>query len=357
MGVYKRGDVWWIGFVTASGQRIQESSGTADRKAAEELHDRRKAEMWRIERLGEKPVRRWEEAVVQWLKEKGHKASLEKDKEIFRWVDRWLQGKELSKINRELLFRIAEAKAEESHESTANRYMALIRAVLKLACEVWEWTERVPKVPMYKLRNRRVRWLTREEADRLLSLLPPHQAAMARFALATGLRQRNVCRLKWEAVDTERRCAWVHPDQSKTRKAIAVPLNVDALQVLESQRGKHKEFVFAYAGEAVWQVNTKSWRAAVKAAGLQDFRWHDLRHTWASWHAQAGTPLNVLQEMGGWSSYEMVLRYAHLSAGHLLPHAERIVVASERLKPSVVADATNLLQRPHPKVVQLHLSA
>jgi integrase len=48
----------------------------------------------------------------------------------------------------------------------------------------------------------------------------------------------------------------------------------------------------------VWQVNTKSWRKAVKA-GLRDFRWHDLRHTWASWHVQAGTPLNVLQEMGG----------------------------------------------------------
>ena len=355
MGVYKRGDVWWIGFTTSSGRRIQESSGTTDQQAAQELHDRLKSDWWRRERLGEKPKRTWEEAVVQWFKEKSHKASLSKDKEIFRWVDRWLQGKQLSVIDRELLFRIAEAKAKETNESTANRNMALIRAVLRRACDVWEWIDRAPKVPMYVIRNKRVRWITREEANRLISFLPSHQAAMARFALATGLRQRNVCRLKWEAVDLERKCAWVHPDQSKTRKAIAAPLNVEAMAVLSEQEGQHEVYVFAYEGQAVWQVNTKAWRKAVKAAGLQDFRWHDLRHTWASWHVQAGTPLNVLQELGGWSSYEMVLRYAHLSAAHLLPHAERIVFASEnRAAEDVAESATNLPHHGHPKVVPLH---
>lgn len=353
MGVFKRGEVWWIDFFTPSGLRVRESSGTTDRASAEELHDRLKADRWRIERLGEKPKRQWEEAVVQWLKEKSHKASLEKDKEIFRWVDRWLRNRLLSQIDRELLFRIAEAKAKESNESTANRYMALVRAVLRRACDVWEWVERVPKVPMYAVRTKRVRWITREEANRLISCLPAHQAAMARFALATGLRQRNVCRLKWAEVDSARSCAWIHPDQSKTRKAIAVPLNADALEVLRRQRGTHEEYVFAYQGGAVWQVNTKSWRRAVKQAGLTDFRWHDLRHTWASWHVQAGTPLNVLQELGGWSSYEMVLRYAHLSAAHLLPHAERIVVASLRPEIAVTWNGTFSSQSHGPKVVSL----
>jgi integrase len=58
-------------------------------------------------------------------------------------------------------------------------------------------------------------------------------------------------------------------------------------------------------------------------ARIDDFRRHDLRHTWASWHVQNGTPLHVLQEMGGWESPEMVRRYAHLSAEHLAPYAER----------------------------------
>ena len=63
--------------------------------------------------------------------------------------------------------------------------------------------------------------------------------------------------------------------------------------------GQHPQYVFTYQGHRVSQINTKAWRKAVKQAGLEDFRWHDLRHTWASWHAQAGTPINVLQEMGG----------------------------------------------------------
>ena len=65
----------------------------------------------------------------------------------------------------------------------------------------------------------------------------------------------------------------------------------------------------------------KSRLAAVKAAGLGDFHWHDLRHTWASWHVQNGTPLAVLQELGGWRDLKMVLRYAHLAPGHLAPYA------------------------------------
>ncbi|MGH8560796.1 MAG: tyrosine-type recombinase/integrase [Nevskiales bacterium] len=304
---------------------MRRSAQTADRKAAQELYDRLKAERWRVDRLGEKPKYTWDDAVVQWFKEKDHKATLDKDKSVFRWLDRYLRGVQLAKIDRATLCQIAEAKAAQTGPSNANRTMALVRAVLRRAWGEWEWIERAPKVPMYVVRNRRVRWITREEADRLIHFLPPHQAAMARFALATGLRQRNVCRLAWKDVDLARQCCWIHPDQAKARKAISVPLNAEAVAVLRERQGVHEEFVFTYEGNPVWQVNTKSWRKAVKQAGLEDFRWHDLRHTWASWHVQAGTPLYALQEMGAWASVEMVRRYAHLSAAHLLPHAERIV--------------------------------
>ena len=121
---------------------------------------------------------------------------------------------------------------------------------------------------------------------------------------------------------------WIHPDQAKARKAIGVALNSEAIAVLRKQIGQHDLYVFTYKGNPVTQVNTKSWRNAVKNARVGDFRWHDLRHTWASWHAQAGTPMHVLQQMGGWSCAEMVQRYAHLSAEHLVPHAEKIVPES-----------------------------
>ena len=71
-------------------------------------------------------------------------------------------------------------------------------------------------------------------------------------------------------------------------------------------------------------MSTAAWYKALGRAGIDNFRWHDFRHTWASWHVQGGTPLNVLQELGGWASYSMVLRYAHLAADHLAPWAERL---------------------------------
>jgi integrase len=110
-----------------------------------------------------------------------------------------------------------------------------------------------------------------------------------------------------------------------TITAIAVPLNSDALFVVRRQIGKHGTHVFSYKGCNIATVSTKAWRAALKRAGIQDFRWHDLRHTWASWHVQNGTPIHVLQELGGWSDLDMVKRYAHLSPQHLSGYANNIV--------------------------------
>jgi integrase len=172
--------------------------------------------------------------------------------------------------------------------------------------------------------KRRIRWLTTGQAERLLEHLPEHLKAVARFSLATGLRKRNVVELEWSQVDLQRRIAWVHPDQAKARKAIAVPLNAEAIVVLRDQAGKHVCRVFTYSGLPVRQVNTKAWRKALERAGIEDFRWHDLRHTWASWHVQAGTPLHVLQELGGWESVEMVRKYARLAADHLTEYADRL---------------------------------
>ncbi len=71
-------------------------------------------------------------------------------------------------------------------------------------------------------------------------------------------------------------------------------------------------------------MGTKNWRNSLKRAGIENFTWHGLRHTWASWHVQSGTPLNVLQQLGGWSSYDMVLRYAHLAPDHLSDFANNV---------------------------------
>lgn len=341
MSLFKRGEIWWVRFTSPDGRRLRQSTGTANRREATEYENRLKNELWRVIRLGEKPSRTWNEAAVQWLRETTHKATHAQDKSVLRWLDPYLGGKALKDITRELIAEIAEAKAREASPATANRHLALIRAILRRARDEWEWVERIPKIREYRVNSRRIRWITRDEAERLLSYLPPHQAAMARFALATGLRQRNVSHLEWSQVDLRQHLAWIHPEQAKARKAIGVPLNAEALGVLRGQLGQHARYVFTWKGKPMVQVNTRAWRTAVERAGLAPLRWHDLRHTWASWHAQAGTPLNVLQEMGGWASAEMVQRYAHLSVTHLRAHAERIAGNV----PSEHKIGTNLAQR------------
>jgi integrase len=93
---------------------------------------------------------------------------------------------------------------------------------------------------------------------------------------------------------------------------------------VKKQIGKHPEYGLTYRGNPIRQTNTKAWRKALKRAGITNFRWHDLRHTWASWHRQRGSPLDRLKELGSWKSFEMVERYARLSAEHLAPHANAL---------------------------------
>jgi integrase len=325
MPLRKRGGFWWIDFYAPSGERVRQSTGTANKALALELHDRLKAEAWRIAKLGERPRRTWQDAVIRWLKEASHKATLEMDKTHFRWLDQFLGGKHLDEISKHLVDRISDARlAEGVSNATVNRTLEVLRAVLRRAVDEWEWLDKAPKVRMLKEPTRRIRFLTREEAQRLLAELPPHLADMAAFSLATGLRRGNVTGLQWSQVDVVRRLAWIHPDQAKARKAIPVPLNAEAVVIIRKQLGRHATHVFSFKGKPITQVSTKAWYLALSRAGIEDFRWHDLRHTWASWHVQQGTPLFALQELGGWESPEMVRRYAHLAADHLTPYADRL---------------------------------
>lgn len=325
MSLNKRKDstFWWVRF-THKGRRIQESTGTADRQKAQEYEAKLRNSLWEQERLGVKPKHQWNDAVVRYVDETKHKSSQVSDLYHLRWLDTYLNGIELQAINRDFLERILKAKqAEGVANSTVNRVLEVIRAILRKACNEWEWIDRVPSVRMLPEPKIRVRWITRNEADRLVNALPIHLADIVRFSLETGLRRANVTGLLWSQVDLGRRMAWIHPDQAKARKAIPVPLSTVAVLTLRKQVGLHQTHVFTYNGKPITQVNTKAWRKALVQVGIENFRWHDLRHTWASWHIQEGTPQHILQELGGWSSPEMVQKYAHLSSAHLMEWVDR----------------------------------
>lgn len=324
MALYQREGTWWID-IFHQGKRIRKSTGTQVKEEAQRFYDKIKYELWLVKKHNSIPEKTWMDAVMRWLEESVHKRSLGMDKTHLTWLDPYLRTKKLSEINRDLIEFIAKEKEKTNvTPATVNRVLELIRSILNRAQKDWGWLEITPVIRMRKVENRRIRWLTKQEANRLLKELPLHLKEMAAFSLATGLRESNVTNLQWKQIYIDKKHALIHADESKTKRAIPVPLNRQALSILKSQMGIHPVYVFTYQGRPVTRCNNHAWRKALIRAGIIDFRWHDLRHTWASWHVQNGTPLHELQQLGGWSNYETVLRYAHLSSEHLRIAAERI---------------------------------
>lgn len=355
MRLYQRGKrgTWWVDLGDIAGQRARRSTGTEDRAAAQEYAATLARDLWRARRLGETPTVTWDQAVVAWLEEHQHRRSIEEIKRVLRWLSSHLRGKPLAEItdpvirnlararraeavNRRAIARAIEAelpppKAKTTSGATVNRHLAQLSAVLHYAHKR-RWLDNVPPIAKAPEPTRRVAWLTHEQAEQLLAELPPHLGAMAAFALATGLRETNVRLLTWQQVDTARAVAWFAADEMKAARAHSVPLNQEALVVLARQRGQHKKWVFPVphweptqqgekprlvADAPTGKISSAAWRKACTRAGLPWLRFHDLRHTWASWHVQSGTPLAVLQELGGWASLAMVQRYAHLGSSHV----------------------------------------
>jgi len=327
MALWKRARIYYVTLAAPDGTRLRRSTGTSDRKKAEEYHDKLKAELWDLARLKRKPKRTWDEAALRWLKEKAHKKSYRDDVSRIRWFTPYLRGKTLDQVSRDMIDRIISRHLARRSNRTKDLYVALIRAIFRKAMREWEWIEHMPAFRTYSRGGKgRVRYLTHAEADALLDRLPEHQREVVLFALSTGLRQGNILRLRWEQVDMARRIVTIGDGETKNGEALGVPLNEAALGVLERQRGKHRTHVFTYRGARLRSANTRTWRAALKACGIEDFRWHDLRHTWATWLRQNDVPTWVLQELGGWKSETMVRRYAHMSVKHLRPYADQLII-------------------------------
>lgn len=327
MSLYRRPDTpnWWCRF-QLDHREIRLSTGTADRERAKEFEAAARARAWRQARLGERAPYPWEAARKRWLAEQRRKDD-PSVLTILNWLDERLKGHSVQEITREVVDELRALKCDQASEATADRHMERLRAILRKCRDDWQLVDSIPKVPMYRPRVGEPRWLTRAEFRRLCGKLPPHLKLAARLAVQTGLRMRSQAKLEWSRVDLKRRRAWVPGYQMKAGKAVGIPLSSEAVRILRALRrqgGAKARFVHEWNDKPVDDFNTKAFKDAVAAAGVAPLRWHDLRHTWASWHVQAGTSLHELMQLGGWASYAMVLRYAHLAPDHLSKAAERL---------------------------------
>ncbi len=131
-------------------------------------------------------------------------------------------------------------------QATKARYLSFLRSLFRAAVNEWRWLGRVPNIKVRQKKEIRVRWLTQEEAARLIKCMPDVIKPVVIFALATGLRRSNILNLEWSQLDLQRKVAWIHPEDAKGGKAIGVALNDTACQVLRNQIGKHNRWVFVH---------------------------------------------------------------------------------------------------------------
>lgn len=326
MSIYKRGNTWYCDIEISGQPRIRRSLATKDKREAQKRHDEIKYSQQQIKDAGKTLA----DALTLWLLERPRN---NREKSAIRVFLTKYPNRPLSQLNpHEIL-----DATQDDNPSTYNRTISIIQTALNLANERG-YTKPI-KLIKRKPNTLKLRFLTHDEWSRLHKELPPHLKLLATFAVNTGLRQANVLNLQWSQIDQSNQLAWIASTDTKNKKPLGVPLNKNALEVLKECHGKHQTHVFTYRGQPISSIK-KSWNNALVRANIDvvkridkegkeyltsEFRWHDLRHTWASWHIQNGTPLAALKELGGWSSMDMVLRYAHLSPTHLMQYVNNIV--------------------------------
>jgi len=321
MGLYKRGSVWWMSF-SYQGRQIRRSTETTDKKLAQRILDKVKGEIaegkWFEKLPGED--RTFKEMMDKYMEEHSipNKVSHDRDKRSLLHLMPFFGDLLISEITP---MRINEYKVtrrlEGATPATINRELALMKHAYSIAIREWEWIQENPvkKVNMEKENNKRDRWLLPDEEKKLLEASPEWLKEIIIFALNTGMRLGEILSLRWNSVDMKRKTVVVL--RSKNNEKRTIPLNEKALGVLK-KRLEHSQLakvdlVFYSNSYKEYDYSNleKAFRKAVKKAEIKDFRFHDLRHCFATKLIQSGVDLYKVQLLLGHKTPLMTQRYAH----------------------------------------------
>ena len=201
--------------------------------------------------------------------------------------------------------------------ATINRELACLKRMYSLAIK-WGDANKNPvkEVDFLEEPSGRTRFLSEKECQRLIQNCDDHLKPIIITALNTGMRKNEILSLKWNQVHID---SVVDPsielDKTKNNKKRFVPLNDDMLQLLKSIKNG-SPYVFLGTKNVPLKSVTKPFKKALKRTGIEDFRFHDLRHTFGSHYVMNGGDLLSLKEILGHSNMKMVERYAHLAAAH-----------------------------------------
>lgn len=202
-------------------------------------------------------------------------------------------------------------------DASVNREMSCLQHLFTKAVE-WELIEQSPfargRSLKLKENNKRLRFLTEGEIQTLLDACPKHLQWIVECGIMTGMRKSEILNLKWDDI----RSGFIYLQKTKTNEARQIPVSDDLEAMFkEIRKDRHltSEFVFTHYGKRVRDIDY-GFRGAVKRAGIVDFKFHDLRHSFASQILLRGGSLKDIQELLGHKSMEMTLRYSHLTTDH-----------------------------------------
>jgi integrase len=298
---------------TIRGVTVDESTGVADRKAAEAIRARREWEIVQGSIFGRKTTATFLKAAVGYMEAGGERRYMQ------RLLDRF-GGLPLEQINQAVIDQTAKALYPTAAASTLNRQVYTpISAVLKHGAARGLCGYRQVERPIQP--KGRVRWITPAEADRLITASATHLRPMVIFLLYTGARVSEALYLDWRQVELSR--SHVNFIATKNGEARGLPLHPRVVAALANLPHRESEVfrrpdghAYARKEDGGGQIKT-AFRGACLRAKIADFSPHDCRHTWATWHYAANRDLPALMKLGGWKSEKMVLRYAHVNVAHL----------------------------------------
>jgi integrase len=344
--VQRHGSENWYMRGTIGGRRVDESTGTSIRSIAEKVKAAREDQLFKREIYGDSATRTFGEAALSYQSANG-------DDPLLVPILKYFGPKKLvAQIGQHDIEKCAEAIANGKSPATKNRQVFTpISAVLHHAAKQ-EWRSK-PAIARPPQPTGRVRWLTEVEAERLIGAAPAHLKPLVIFLFATGCRISEALYLDWREVDLERAHVTIlGPDDgtgtinTKNNEARGIPLHPraqDALRALPHRKGavfrrpmkgrkprpgKEDERTLGEPyesrdGKGGGQIKT-AWKTMCTKAKISNFTPHDCRHTWATWHYRENKDLAALMKLGGWKSYEMVLRYAHVNSEDLAPSVFKI---------------------------------
>jgi len=314
MGVYKRGNVYWIDYYDPSRKRVQESSQSSNRRDAEALLHIRKSEILRGVykqpvkiSLGEFGERYMEHA-------KANKRSWLRDEQMLNHLCEFFgKDKPLTEIAPVQIEAYKIQRQSKIADSTVNRELALLKRMFNLAItwDLYSGLNPVRRVKFFREFNNRLRVLSPEEEGKLIHNAIPYLQDLIRFALNTGLRTGEIFSLRWSHVDLPRGILSVFA--SKTQTIREIPINAEAREVLEAWKlNKKNEVVFYNPQTGKPFVDLKNgFILACEKSGISGVTWHTLRHTFASRLVNSGVDIVTVKELLGHSSISVTMRYAH----------------------------------------------